>query len=75
MALDGTLTEYSVPLVPQANWTTEQPEGIVIGPDGNIWFADAGGGDIARMSLTGAITQFLLPTRGHGPSFIAAPRA
>ena len=72
MALDGTLTEYSVPLVPQANWTTEQPEGIVIGPDGNIWFADAGGGDIARMSLTGAITQFLLPTRGHGPSFIAA---
>jgi virginiamycin B lyase len=71
MTLDGTLTEYPVPLVPNANWTTEQPEGIAIGPDGNLWFTDGGGGDIARMGLTGTITQFTLPTRGIGPRSIA----
>jgi len=71
ITLAGTLTEYAVPLVPNPNWTTEQPEAIVIGPDGNVWFTDAGGGDIARMSLAGTITQFRLPTRGLGPGSIA----
>jgi streptogramin lyase len=59
LTLDGSLTEYPVPLISNADSTYgESPSGITMGPDGNIWFADSGGPDIGRMTLTGTITQF-----------------
>jgi virginiamycin B lyase len=39
----GTITEYAL-TTPNA-----QPRGIVAGPEGNLWFAEAGGNKIARM--------------------------
>jgi streptogramin lyase len=48
------------------------PGDVAVGPDGNIWFADPGGNTIGRMSLTGAVRLFALPTRSKSPSGLAA---
>jgi streptogramin lyase len=35
-----------------------QPSGITIGPDGNIWFTEAGANKIGRMTPSGVITEY-----------------
>ena len=49
-------------------------QSIVSGPDGALWFAVPGGSEIGRISTTGAVTEFTLPTgfRTFG-SIIAGP--
>ena len=42
---------------------------LTLGPDGALWFADAGLNQIGRMTLTGTVTEFPLP-----PTF-GAPRS
>src|ERR1700687_4449161 len=35
------------------------PQGIAAGPDGNLWFAESGGGSrIGRITTAGTITEF-----------------
>jgi virginiamycin B lyase len=46
MALDGTVTE----------WTAPNPQGIIAGPDGNLWFMDANG--VGRITVQGSIVEF-----------------
>src|SRR6266849_10306958 len=51
----ATLTEFAVPTF------NSVPEGITLGPDGNLWFTEfqAGGGhQIGRITPTGTITEF-----------------
>lgn len=47
------------------------PVGIVTGPDGNLWYTEKGAGKIARMSTTGTITEFPVPSgTSSAPGFI-----
>jgi hypothetical protein len=36
--------------------------GIVIGPDNNIWFLDTGGPGLVKMTMSGASTEYPLPS-------------
>lgn len=48
----GFVTEFSLP-------GGAKPEGITAGPDGNVWFTEAGGrGAIAMISPAGAVTPY-----------------
>ena len=52
----GTITEFPVPT------SSSQPDGITAGPDGNLWFAETAGNKIGRITTSGGITEFPLPT-------------
>ena len=64
IAPDGTITEYPTPT------TNSGPEGIVAGPDGDLWFAEYAAGQIGRSSVNGNITE--IPVSGSGPQQITA---
>src|SRR5579883_1402047 len=53
------------------------PTGITTGPDGNLWFTESAGNKIGRMTPSGQIQEFPLPTTcgsaaGCGPAGIAS---
>jgi virginiamycin B lyase len=50
------LTEYNVPTA------NAEPYDITLGPDGNMWFTEENA-KIARITLTGGITEFTIPTK------------
>src|SRR5581483_8338356 len=61
----GVLTEFTVPssvLVPTApsNIMTSFASGLTIGPDNNLWFVENRTDKIARITTSGAITEFPL---------------
>ena len=45
--------------------------GLAVGPDGNIWFTE-GSARIGRLSPTGAVVQFDLPSPDRRPGFVTA---
>jgi len=45
---------------------------IAVGPDGNLWFTDAGRNEIGRVTTAGAITKFAVPTAASGVHGIIA---
>jgi virginiamycin B lyase len=49
-----------------------QPQGLAVGADGNLWVALSGTNAIARVTPTGTVTSFPLPTPSAGPSAVAA---
>src|SRR5215468_7568801 len=49
-----------------------QPEGITLGPDGNMWFAEAAANQIGRIDPKGKITEFVVPQSGSAPTDIVA---
>jgi virginiamycin B lyase len=51
----GSITEFAVP-------GDTEPYGIALGPDGNLWFTEYITSGIARMTTTGSITSFPIPT-------------
>jgi virginiamycin B lyase len=68
----GAITEF-------ANSPGGWPQCLTVGPDGNIWFADqgpigggalSGNGSIGRITMSGVITKFSVPTPNSEPSFI-----
>jgi streptogramin lyase len=60
----GDTTEFALP-----NFSA--PYGVVLGPDGNVWVANGGGGNvISRVTPAGTVTNFPLPTPGSNPRFI-----
>ena len=59
------ITEF---LVPTANAGLR---GITAGPDGNLWFTEAGSDKIGRITPAGVITEFTVPGVGSQPSGIA----
>ena len=38
------------------------PHGITAGPDGNLWFTENGNNSVARVTTSGAVTEFPTPT-------------
>ena len=46
--------------------------GIAAGADGNVWFTEGVGNKIGRITPTGTITEFTIPTASSGPLGIAA---
>jgi streptogramin lyase len=60
-AYGATVTEYPIP-TPQS-----LPNGIVAGPDGALWFAEQLGGKIGRITTSGAITEYRVPTSPSEP--------
>jgi len=67
----GRITPAAVITEFGAGFPTGNPRGIVAGPDGNLWVAMAGGdGAIARVTKTGEVTEYPVPTAGD-PNDIA----
>jgi streptogramin lyase len=60
-----TPTEFALP-------AGANPEGIATGVDGYLYVAESGINKIAKVSLTGAVTQLTSPTAGGMPYGIAA---
>src|SRR5215471_15162298 len=74
-ALSGKIIEFPVPTA------NSGPFGITAGPDGNLWFTEAGftlggvtggGHKIGRITTAGSITEFSIPTAGSFPVGITA---
>jgi len=60
----GTYSEFQLP----QSWGADD---IIAGPDGNLWFT-AEGNSIGRITTSGAVTQFSIPTAQSGQFGIAA---
>ena len=60
----GAISEVAVP--------NSGPQGITTGPDGNLWFTEANSNQIGRISPSGVITQFTIPTANSNPMGITA---
>src|SRR2546430_4913098 len=54
-AAAGAVTEFALP-------ATSSPGAITTGPDGNLWFGDAGA--LGRIGTTGDLTEFAVPGGG-----------
>jgi virginiamycin B lyase len=70
MTTSGSVTEY-----PLGGSTTDQrdPTAIVVGPDGNLWFTEAGDSRIGRITTKGQLTEFLLPASGRALGLTVGP--
>jgi streptogramin lyase len=49
------------------------PMGITSGPDGNLWVADDNSGQISKITTTGNITYYPLPSNLHPTSIVTGP--
>lgn len=65
-AVQSSIVEFVVPGV------GSNPTGITAGPDGNLWFTEAGSDEIGRITTAGAIVEFVVPGAGSAPADIAA---
>jgi streptogramin lyase len=64
VAADPTIVEFAEPPV-------DGPKGIVAGPDGNLWFIVSEGNAIGKVTPTGTITTYPIPTADSGAEDIA----
>ncbi|HEY2796619.1 MAG TPA: Virginiamycin B lyase [Thermoanaerobaculia bacterium] len=48
------------------------PMGITAGPDGNLWFTEIGSPRVGKISVSGVITEYDLPSADLRPEFICA---
>lgn len=60
----GAVTEYALPYY-------SNPYGITSGPDGALWATELTGNTIDRVTTTGTITRYAIPTARSFPSDIA----
>ena len=63
-ATAGTITEFSIPTA------SSRPYRITSGPDQALWFTEAQGNKIGRITTGGTITEFVLPTTQCWPAGI-----
>jgi len=59
-----TFYQYSIPT------STNRPQWIAAGSDGNMWFTESPGNKVARIQLTGVVTEFTIPTANANPQGI-----
>ena len=62
----GSFAEFPIP-------TAGNPQGIATGPDGNLWFTEAGANKIGRITQQGTITEFPIPTATSPDGIAAGP--
>jgi streptogramin lyase len=80
MTIGGVFTIFAIPSPDQGgpNCTVncglgDQPEQITPGPDGNLWFTEQlGSKGIGKVTTSGVITEFQVPTPGSVPFGITA---
>lgn len=48
------------------------PQGVVAGPDKNMWIVERGTNKIGRMTTGGSLTEFTIPTPNAGAQYIIA---
>ena len=60
----GDTVEYKIK-------TGSEPSVMVTGPDGNLWFTEYGRNKVAKITPTGTITEYSVPTANANPSGIA----
>lgn len=63
----GKITEYPVPTA------SAGPQGIAAGPDGNLWFTELWGDNVAKITTSGAITEYALPKNTQPEGITAGP--
>jgi virginiamycin B lyase len=56
----GVFVEFAVP-TPKA-----APKGLVLGPDGNVWFTEWGANRIGRITPLGLVAEYPVPTANSG---------
>ena len=61
VSISGAFSRYPTPT------TNSQPEGIALGPDGNLWFTEANARNVAKITTSGSITEFPVPSIGGAP--------
>jgi virginiamycin B lyase len=72
----GAVTEYPLPTGPNAAQCGQRcPLDIVAGPDGALWFTESqfsigGGNRIGRISTSGMVTEYAVPTQNSLPGRI-----
>jgi virginiamycin B lyase len=66
MTPTGQLTEFKLPNAGSA------PEGITVGPDGNLWFTEHGTTNIGRITTAGKIEEFPVGKDGSPKNIVAA---
>src|SRR5262249_24746031 len=72
-ALDGSVTLFSIPPLEatfSVGATAVAGLHITTGPDGNVWYTEIGFSKIARLTPSGAVTEFATPTANADPAFI-----
>jgi len=65
-AVAAIMQEYEIPT------TASHPYAITSGPGGALWFTESAGNKIGRLSTSGAITEYNIPTPGGNPHGIAS---
>ena len=50
---------------------SDDPYGIVMGPDGAFWYTEPNGNRIGRITAAGGVTEYQVPTAGSSPWGIA----
>jgi virginiamycin B lyase len=74
---NGKVTEFPLPVhnVDDGSGTLSpddpDPTNIVVGSDGNLWFAESGVDRIGRITPSGVITEFHTPTADSNPTGMA----
>lgn len=77
LGMDGHISDFPLPNRGGAQCGNVCPEGIATGPDGALWFTEsqlsiAGGNRIGRMTSTGRLSEYEIPTENSQPSRIGA---
>src|SRR5215212_7899362 len=57
-ATNSQIVEYDLPT------SGSEPGGIVVGPDGALWFVETAVNKIGRISTDGVVTEYPVPTAG-----------
>ncbi len=65
LAAGQTITEFTIP-------SGGNPFDLALGPDGNLWFTEAQGNRVGKVTPEGVITEFPIPTPGSFPGGITA---
>ena len=61
MTTSGTITKY--PLKAFKGGASDDPQKIIVGPDGNLWFTEYAAGKVGKITTSGTITEYSLPEK------------
>jgi virginiamycin B lyase len=71
----GSISEFPIPTPPafDGNAFSFQPEGITVGPDRALWFADTNGDKIGRVTTAGNVSEFPVAPESEPESVTSGP--